>query len=95
MLSNAIIDVLGEGGKKAGTNESVKNSMQLLHGTYNIKNYLPHEFIHSCWGKAKDEIGINNEVVRKMSYKEFQQAVLTRWWTVGQAACQLDKEWEI
>ena len=47
---NAVIDVLGEGGNVAGTktNEFKKNTMQLLHGTYNLSNYLHPKFIHSC-----------------------------------------------
>ena len=93
-LRNAIIDVLGEGGKVSGTktNEFKKNAMQLLHGTYNLRNYLPPKFIRSCWEKSRDEIGSESQ---HMKYTEFQQAVLTRWWTVGASACQLDAEWDI
>ena len=72
MLRNTIKDVQCEVGEKAGTNEYVKNAIQLLHGTHNIRNYIPHEFTHSCWGKAKSEIGISNEDIRAIVYAEFQ-----------------------
>ena len=64
-LRNAIKDVLGEGGRKGSTNKYLENAMQLLHGTYNLGNYIPHEFLRSCWEKAKTEIGINNKDIRK------------------------------
>ena len=65
-LRNAIIDVLGEGGKLKGTNEFKKNAMQLLHGTYNLRNYLPQPFLHSSWEKSRDVIRSSGR------YKEFQ-----------------------
>lgn len=63
--------------------------MQLLHGTYNLRNYLPRPFIHSSWEKSQDTIGVERK------YTDFQQPVLARWWTIGDTAFQIDSEWEI
>ena len=40
-------------------------------------------------------LGISNDKIKESKYTEFQQPVLTRWWTVGASACQIDDEWEI
>ena len=88
-LRNAIIDVLGEGGKLKGRNEFKKNAMQLLHGTYNLRNYLPQPFLHSSWEKSRDVVG------SEPRYKEFQKPVLARWWTVGDSAYQIDSQWDV
>ena len=50
-----------------------------MHGVYNLFSYLERDEIKTFWEHACKRLGY----------------VLTRWWLVGMAAINLDRDWEI
>ena len=91
-LRNGVIEVLGEGGSvedENGTTQFKKNAMQLMHGIWNLTNYLPKTFLRKIWKHSREKLQIDRP------YRIFPQPVLTRWWMVGDAACILREDWVI
>ena len=60
------------------------NAMQLMHGMYNVHNYLPSEIFQSLWEKESNA-----------HYSFLPAPILTQWWSVGLCAATLDKEWDV
>ena len=87
-LRNAIQQVFGEGGKDE-KGEHKMNAMQLMHGMYNIQNYLTSDVLKTLWQEACTALGVLK------SHKLLLAPVLTRWWSVGVCAEMLDVDWEI
>ena len=54
-LRNAIINVMGEGGKD-DNGEYVMNCMQMLHGAYNIQNWEEHDKLKEIYEYLHDEV---------------------------------------
>ena len=62
--------------------------MQLMHGIWNLTNYLPETFLQKIWKHTCEK----HQIARLYL---FPQPVLTRWWMVGDAACILREDWVI
>ena len=92
-LHQGIKTVFGEGGnlklKKGEKDTKKKNAMQLLHGLWNLSNYLDEDFFKEAWKLACDNLGMN------VKYVKLSQPVLTRWWLVGQCACEVADNWDL
>ena len=52
---NAVVNVLGEGGLDQ------MNLMQLLHGAWNLQNYLENDEIRDIWKYVQEHDMHNNE----------------------------------
>ena len=88
-LRNAIIEISGEGGMDSETGDYKMNAMQLMHGMYNLHNYVPSHLYAKLWKKACDELQID------VPYKILPAPIVTRWWSVGVCAASLEDDWEI
>ena len=86
-LRNAIQHVFGEGGKDERGEHKI-NAMQLMHGMYNIQNYLTSDVLKTLWQEACTALGVLN------SQKLLLAPVLTRWWSVGVCAEILYVHWK-
>ena len=85
-LRNTIQDVFGEGGKDINGNFKV-NAMQLLHGLYNLVNYIKNDVLKRMWEEACVRTG------KKKKYHVMSAPILTRWWYVGKQACEVEEDW--
>ena len=60
------------------------NAMQLLHGMYNIHNYIPSKVYKKLW-----------KSITNLPCSILPAPILTRWWSVGLCAATLDAEWDV
>ena len=77
-LSNAISNVIGLG-KLEG-----RNAMQLIHSIYDLQKTMEIGLWRKEYSKAANEVGQGSVKFNKMA-----APILTRWWTVGEAASDL------
>ena len=65
------------------------NAMQLMHGMYNIQNYLYSSLFGQLWTRENAAMDVT------MKYKMLPAPVLKRWWSVGVCAATLTEEWGV
>ena len=65
------------------------NAMQLMHGMYNVHNYLSSPLFSQLWTRACTDMNVTTK------YKMLPAPILTRWWSVGVCAATLDEEWDV
>ena len=99
-LSNPIELLMGTGGlltdsegKEAGY---IKNLLQALHGLYDLEQRFEAPRWKELWEDAARKAGVYHLVAGKRGkVKKMQRPVLTRWWTIGEAAKILLEYFEI
>ena len=78
-LRNGIQLVLGEGGLlEDGTGKL--NAMQLLHGSYNIHNWMEHDKLKDIYLYTQSQEGLD------LKFQKLEEPIVTRWWLVGACA---------
>ena len=93
-LRNCVEEVFGAGGmSETKVGRSIKrtfkmNAMQLMNGVFNLFTYLDLEVLKGIWEHTNNILGTNEP------FHKLTNPVLTRWWLVGQTACDLDKYWD-
>ena len=60
-----------------------------MHGVYNTQTYLPDQTLKDFWEEACIQLKLEKK------YHLLQAPILTRWWSVGVCAMELDADWEI
>ena len=75
-LSNAMSQLIGKGGLEE------RNAAQAIHAFYDLQEGMEFGLWGKYWQKVAGELGLSsNEKVKKIA-----APILTRWWTVGEAA---------
>jgi hypothetical protein len=88
-LANAILTVLGKGGKK-NEKEYCCTALQMLHGVYNLQKHHESSEWKQIWVWAAEQIG-----KRTSAPKKVPAPILTRWWTVCVSAAFVLDNWDI
>ena len=88
-LANAILTVLGKGGKK-NEKEYCCTALQMLHGVYNLQKHHETPEWKKIWLWAAEKIGKQTSTPKKVP-----APILTRWWTVCVSAAFVLENWDI
>ena len=74
-LSNAMAATIGKGGLEE------RNAMQAIHSFYDLQDAMEFGLWEKYWKKVAEQMNLKSEKVKKIA-----APILTRWWTVGEAA---------
>ena len=78
-LANALEKTVGTGGL------GKRNAVQLLHSIYDLQECMEFGLWKKEWNKAKDEVSVDGEA-NNFKFQKIPAPIITRWWTIGNAA---------
>ena len=83
-LANAMAAVIGKGGLEE------RNASQAIHACFDLQEAMEFGIWEKYWEKVAKQMGQKSEKVKKIA-----APILTRWWTVGEAAKSIDENMPI